>query len=178
MPKQQREHIIDAIIKEIDNGADRKAVVAKFCKKLQKSARTVDTYWKDAKKQHLERLNKASKAADDIYLATKTKAAIEAVMSRQERLELLTKIAKGEFENETKKPAWNNQKKVFEIVTVREKADHNGVMKAIAEMNKMEGDYAPDKVAHTDTKGNDIPLEKLPTEALVQLEKILSLAYG
>ena len=156
MPKPSKQIIIDAIIKEIEKGTGRGEVVARYCKKFQKSARTIDTYWKTANEQQKERQEKASKAADRAYITAKEKAAVEAVMSKQERMEYLTKIAKGEFENETKKPAWNNHKKVFEIVTVREKPQDHTVIKAIAELNKMEGDYAPAKIAQTDSAGNDI----------------------
>lgn len=138
--------IIDAIIKEIEVGTSRGKVVSKYCKKLQKSERTIDSYWKTANEIQKVRQEKASKAADKAYIAAKEKSAVDAVMSKQQRLELLTKIANGEFENETKKPAWNNQKKVFEIVTVREKAQDNMVIKAIAELNKMQGDYADTNV--------------------------------
>ena len=42
--KASKHVIIDAIIKEIEQGTTRAKVIAKYCKKLQKSERTIDSY--------------------------------------------------------------------------------------------------------------------------------------
>lgn len=60
-----------------------------------------------------------------------------AVMSKQERLEYLTKIAKAEIK--VIKPFVISGK----IMEYRMEPDATERMKAIAEINKMEGDYAP-----------------------------------
>ena len=68
--KASKQIIIDAIIKEIEQGTTRAKVIAKYCKKLQKSERTIDSYWKIANIQQKERQEKASKAADEVYIDT------------------------------------------------------------------------------------------------------------
>lgn len=132
-----KQTIIDQIIKDIELGAERGSVIAKYCKKLQKSARTVDTLWKKANEQHRERreLIKTQLAALD------TEKALEArkkeIMTAEDRKEYLTRIIKGEL----------RIAKAFviagEIVEHPAEPDAGDRLKAIAELNKMEGDYAP-----------------------------------
>jgi hypothetical protein len=74
-----------------------------------------------------------------------------AVMSKRERLEYLTKIAKGEVK--VLKPFVIRGK----IMEYKAEPDFYDRKQAIAELNKMEGDYAPSKVAQTDVAGNDLP---------------------
>lgn len=136
---------INAIAKELANGKERGNLLITFGKKWGISKTTFDRYLKDAKIQAQELQSKASKAADKVYIEQAAEAAKKAVMSRRKRLELLSNIASGDFVNEIKKPAWNHGSKKFEIITVRERPDHNGIIKAIAEINKMEGDYAAEK---------------------------------
>lgn len=150
MPKPNKQHIIDAIIKEIEQGKERGYVIAKFCNKFQKSARTIDTYWKKANQQYAVRQEKASKAADAVYIQMKEDAAKEAVMSKEERLEYLTKIIRGEIR--VKIPFLVGGK-IMEYQAEPSVNDRKG---AIAELNKMGGDYAPTKVANTDVEGNNI----------------------
>ena len=73
-----------------------------------------------------------------------------AVMSKRERLEYLTQIAKGEIK--VKKPFVIGGK----IMEYPSEPDFSDRKNAIAELNKMEGDYAPQKVAQTDKEGNDV----------------------
>lgn len=133
---------INTVAKEMANGVNRDGIIAKYGKKWQAAPRTIDRYMKEARQKAQELQQTASKKADELFIKTKSEAIESAVMSRIERLITLTKIATGELKNEIKKPAWNNQAKKFEIITVHEKPGDLAVIKAIAEMNKMEGDYA------------------------------------
>lgn len=150
MPTPSKQHIIDAIIKQIRAGKDRGKVLAKIGKEWQLSQRTFDRLWKTANEQHAELQHKARDAANKAYVDAMADAAKQAVMSEQERKEVLTKIARGLIpltkpmvvdgllEHVPVVPSWMDRKN------------------AIAELNSMDGAYAPSKVANTDSQGNDI----------------------
>lgn len=156
MPKPNKQHIIDAIIKEIEQGKGRGYVLGKIGKKWGISRTTFDRLWKTAQDTARDRQERASKAADAVYIQMKENAAKEAVMSKQERLEYLTKIVKGEIEVPYTEVKWNSSTKKFVTVPFVELSGHSARIAAIAEINKMSGDYAPTKVANTDVEGNSI----------------------
>jgi len=139
MIKPSKQHIIDAIIKEIEKGNSRGKVLGIIGKKWGISRTTFDRYWKTANEQHRELQDKAKKAADEAYILASAEAAKRAVMSSQERKEILSKIARGEIP--LMKPMVVD-KEVELIQVVPDWADRKA---AIAELNKMEGDYAPTK---------------------------------
>lgn len=93
--KSNKQNIINALIKELEKGTERGDVVAKYCKKLQKSARTIDSYWKIANEQHSALQQKAKEAANKVYVETIAEAAIETAMSEIEAKKLTTDIARG-----------------------------------------------------------------------------------
>jgi hypothetical protein len=152
MPKSNKQVIVDYIIKDIEKGTDRGKVIAKYCKKFQKSDRTIDSYWKIANQQYKERQDKAKAAADEAYIKASADAAVVAVMSSQERKEILSKIARGERTEFAPNP-----KEAGTFIEVPVAIETLEVIKAISELNKMEGDYAPTKVANTNKDGDDIP---------------------
>ena len=156
MAKQSKQIIIDAIVKEIEKGNRRGNVLGKIAKKWEISRTTFDRYWKTANQQQQERQKKASAAADAAYIAAKEQSAKEAVMSKQERLELLSKIAKGDIEIPDSEIKWDIIQKKFVTIKFVKLASHAARVTAIAEMNKMEGDYAPVKIAQTNSKGDDL----------------------
>lgn len=86
--------------------------------------------------QERERLRKVVEVAQDKKVA---EIAQKDIMSKVERLEYLTKIAKGEVK--IKKPFVIAGK----IMEYPSEPDHSDRMKAISELNKMEGDYSPIK---------------------------------
>lgn len=157
MAKPEKQVIINAIIKEIELGKARGYVLARISKKWQLSTRVFDRLWKTANEQQHERQQKAKEAADAAYISASADAAKKAVMSSQERKELLTKIAKGTLL--TKAPNPKNPKQLIDVPVIIETTER---IKAISELNKMEGDYAPTKVAQTTTDGKDLDLSKLP----------------
>lgn len=150
MPKASKQNIIDEIVKEIQKGFGRGKVMGTIGKKWEISRTTFDRYWKTANEHVADIQQRASKAADAVYIAAKERAAIAAVMSRQARLEYLTKIVHGKIK--TKRAFLVNGK----IKEHPEEPDHTARIKAIVELNKMEGDYAPDKVANVTTDGEDV----------------------
>lgn len=137
--KPDKQILIDAIIKGIEQGKDRGKLLATIAKKWQISNRTFDRHWKTANEQHLVK----QQAIKEKLTAIDTAAAIEsrkkAIMTSDQRKELLTKIANGELK--IKKP-FVIAGKIMEYPAEPDASDR---LKAIAELNKMDGDYAPVK---------------------------------
>jgi len=159
MIKVSNKIIIDAIKSEIEKCTERSKVVAKFCKKFQKSARTVDTYWKIAQEQHTAK----QQAIKEKLAAIDTQAAIDArkkaIMTADERKELLTSIANGTLK--IKKPFVIGGK----IMEYPAEPDHTDRKNAIAELNKMGGDYSPTKIEATGANGQPL----IPTTLTVEI---------
>lgn len=163
MLKASKQIIIDAIIKEIEQGKPRGKVLATVVKKWQISQRTFDRHWKTANEQQKERQDKASRAADKVYIETKVEAVKTALKSKlekqlhiQDQIDAIqSDIDRGILEDyvivggklQVVNKVMNAETKAYLRKTIRE---------LYAELNKMEGDYAPAKVAQTDAEGNDI----------------------
>jgi len=77
-------------------------------------------------------------------------------MTADERKEYLTKIVNGEVEVPYTEVKWDANTKKFVTIKFIELAGHTARISAISELNKMEGDYAPTKIANTDKDGNDV----------------------
>ena len=99
---------------------------------------TFDRYWAEASKRFKARLDAIEEATTKVAVSMEVKALKKAILSKHERQELLSKLATGEIKS------WR------EVVT------ESGVIKLeyysaaaakqnIAELNKMDGDYAPVK---------------------------------
>lgn len=164
MPKPSKQVIIDAIIKEIEQGKTYTKVMAVNGRKWQMPERTFNRYWKTANEQHIVKQQEIKKELAEVDKQAAIEARKKAVMSKQERLETLTKIAKGELK--VKRPFIIGGR----IMEYPSEPDAMERKAAIAEMNKMEGDYAPSKVAQTDSKGNDVEqrLTKEQIDALIE----------
>lgn len=137
--KPKKELIVDFIFTEMDFGVTRKEILTEFVKKWRLSERTFDRYWAEALSRFKALNEKAQKAKEEVYIAEEKKAAKKAILNKHQRQEILTQIALGEIP--LKKfivcdgvivekgivPAWSDRRA------------------AIAELNKMDGDYAPTK---------------------------------
>ena len=99
---------------------------------------TFDRYWGEASKRYKARLDAIEEATTKVAVSMEVKALKKAILSKHERQVLLSKLATGEIRS------WR------EVVT------ESGVIKLeyysaseakqnIAELNKMDGDYAPVK---------------------------------
>ncbi len=150
MAKADKQIIIDAIIKGIEEEYDRAKLLTKIGKKWQISQRTFDRHWKIANNQYKELQDKAKEASDKAYIEASVEAAKGAIMSKAERQSILAQIARGEL---------SVKKSIaiggigIEVVNVY--PDFSDIKSAVAELNKMEGDYAPTKTALTDSEGKD-----------------------
>lgn len=106
--------------------------------------------------QERKRIKEIVQAAQDQSIAT---VAQMHILSAAERMEWLTKLVSGEIK--AKRPFVIGGK----IMEYPEEPSHNDRIKALAELNKMDGSYAPQKVAQTNVEGKDISLfERLITE--------------
>lgn len=153
MLKANIQIIIDDIIKDIEKGAKRNDIVTKYCKKIQKSARTIDTYWKIAKEQIENRQEMANKALNKVYVKKKISAVKNGLKSKFDRelelqveIDMIDKQLKGEVEftfmvgNKVNK-SHNGGTFMVPIQILNDLRVKK--LQYYSELNKMEGDYAP-----------------------------------
>ena len=168
MLKVNKQVLIDFIISCLEKGDKRSAILAKVGEEWQEkfSERTFDRALKTANEQQKERLEKARKAADEVYIennvnAVKTvlKSKIEKQAELQNEINLIDKQINGEVEftfvvgNKVNK---SHSGDVFMLPVQVQNELRARKLQYYAELNKMNGDYAPTKVANTDKDGNDV----------------------
>jgi len=108
-------------------------------KKWQTSTRTFDRYWQEALSRFADLNLRTQNAFDELRLEGKKEALKKAILTKHERMEILTQIAKGEI------PLVKHivcDGVIQEVEVVPAWADRKV---AIAELNKMDGEYAPIK---------------------------------
>jgi vacuolar-type H+-ATPase subunit I/STV1 len=168
MLKVNKQVLIDFIISCLEKGDKRSTILAKVGEEWQEkvSERTFDRALKTANEQQKERLEKARKAADAAYIennvnAVKTvlKSKIEKQAELQNEINLIDKQINGEVEftfvvgNKVNK---SHNGDVFMLPVQIQNELRARKLQYYAELNKMNGDYAPTKVANTDKDGNDV----------------------
>ena len=168
MLKVNKQVLIDFIISCLEKGDKRSTILAKVGKEWQEkvSERTFDRALKTANEQQKERQDKASKAADEAYVELKVEAAKSGLKSKlekqfelQDEINLIDKQIKGEVQftfvvgNKVNK---SHNGDIFMLPVQVQNELRARKLQYYAELNKMEGDYAPTKVASTDTNGNDL----------------------
>lgn len=169
MPKPSKQIIIDAIIKEIEQGKSKSKVLAKIGNKWRIAPRTYDRYWKTANDQYTIKQQVIKKELAEVDKQAAVEARKKAIMTADERKEYLTKIINGEIEVPYTEVKWDTNAKKFVTIKFIELAGHSARINAIAELNKMEGDYAPTKIANTDKDGNDVkPLPEKVVDKMVE----------
>jgi len=169
MPKPDKQIIIDAIIKGIEQGKGRGHLLGIIGDKWGISRTTFDRHWKTAQEQHIDRQQALKERLTKVDEQAAIEARKKAIMTADERKEVLTKIANGTLK--IKRPFVIGGK----IMEYPAEPDATDRRNAIAELNKMEGDYAPSKVAQTDKDGNDIKhfdLSKLSDNELRTLAEL------
>jgi hypothetical protein len=116
----------------------------------------VQRFYKKFNEAHLEWQEAKAKATNEAIQANATAAVNSAYMSAQQRRDLLSQMANGEIK--VKIPFVIGGK----IMEYPSEASLMERKAAIAELNKMDGDYAPTKTALTNVDGKDIDLSKVP----------------
>lgn len=125
--------------------------MSKFGNKWQSaSTRTFDRRLKAAELE-LKEENKAIQAKAEQNVAKKVEELELEIMGVMERKVILSKIARQQI---PLKKAMVVGKDIMEIEVVPDWMD---VKNAIAELNKMDGEYAPVKLAPTKVDGTDLP---------------------
>jgi len=138
-PKVNIENAINEILSDLDFGIDRADCLSKFVEKWQVSTRTFDRYWSEALSRFAALNLRTQNAFDELRLEGKKEALKKAILTKHERMEILTQIAKGEI------PLVKHivcDGVIQEVDVVPAWADRKA---AIAELNKMDGEYAPIK---------------------------------
>lgn len=145
------------ISKELQKGEERAAIVKKFSKKFKLSVNMIDRYIAEAKKL-TEKANRVKEQAienaivDEAVKAVKIglKTKYDRAMILQEQVEAsIAELKKGKT---SYYDAGGN--KCERELTVNEKAIIRKTIKELqAEISKMEGDYAPNKVQHSGSIG-------------------------
>ncbi len=143
----KQEAYVSFIIDQLQSGAvSFERVFELFLTKFNCSRPTFSKYWKEANERHIEAQNKLQRVKDDIYIESEKEAIKRNILQKHEALEILSKIAKGVA------------KKVNEQIIIPTSTEQRG---AIETMAKIEGWYAPTKIAETDSIGNDKPNTKI-----------------
>lgn len=158
MPKSNKQVLVDFIVELLEKGDETENICAVFCTKFHLTDRTFYNHLKIAQQQHADKqavLKKELAAVDK-------QAAIEArkkhIMTSQERKMILTKIAEGKLKL---KKWWIGKDYEISKTVVPDYMDRKN---AISELNRMDGSYAPMKLAQTTKDGVDI---QQPAEILI-----------
>ena len=137
--KPKKEQTVNEMLLEIEMG-----ITYSECLRINDGlwglpSSTFDRYWAEASKRFKARLDAIEEATTKVAVSMEVKALKKAILSKHERQEILTQIAKGEI------PLVKHivcDGVIQEVDVVPAWADRRA---AIAELNKMEGDYAPVK---------------------------------
>ncbi len=136
----QKAHI-EFILTGLRNGEQRKDILAKFVKQWPKlSVRTFDRRLKQAEQQlHQEQQRIRQQSEALVTQAINQRA--DKILSSIDRQVLLTKIALGELEVTSKEPRYDPMQRKFVMVPMVQPPSISDRLRAMAELNKMSGDY-------------------------------------
>ena len=135
--KPNKENIITEILIELEKGISFTACAELFDMNWSLPSTTFKRYWKEANLRYQTVNVTAQKELSNIFLDGKKEALKKAILTKHERMEILTQIAKGEI------PIVKHivcDGVIQEVDVVPAWADRRA---AIAELNKMDGEYAP-----------------------------------
>lgn len=138
--KPNKEAIINDIITKLNEGISTPIILAETCSKLQKSERTAYIYINKAKQQLIKIDQKLNKRKEEVIISKAIKSVKKHILDTDKKKEILSKIATGDLV--IKKPVLVNGK----ILQIECEPDYSDRRNAIAELNKMEGDYSPTKI--------------------------------
>lgn len=129
--KANKEQRITDILAEIEAGHERAEVLAKVGKNWQISPRTFDRLWKEAQRRHAETLSRQEQQRAARLDAAAAERLNKAILTKDEALEELTKIAKG-----------TARSVAGEIIA----PSHGDSIAAIRQLATMQGWEAPKKI--------------------------------
>lgn len=101
------------------------------------------------------------KGIEDAHRTSAAQEAMKSIMQKTDRMVLLTQIAKGDIEIPTKEIRFDAEQKKFVTIPIVQLPSHQARIKAIEELNKMDGSYAPQRIkADINAVGMDAVQEK------------------
>jgi hypothetical protein len=134
---------ITAMVALLRQGATRQQIHAKICKTVQLSTRKLDSLLKEARHLHTQEAQTLQKAELEGLTEARKKEALESVLSVLDRKLILSEIARGELVLQ-KPMVVNKEIQVIDVVP-----NYEDRRAAIAELNKMDGAYAPTEIKGT-----------------------------
>lgn len=155
MQKINKHKAIDLILAEMKQGNIDAPVILQKLTKHYKNVKTFYNHYNQAKEIYQERQKPIQKQLDDDYVEQEKERQKKAILSKHERLEIASKIAKGE--------SW----KVGKTVMIPNGSDR---LKALDYLAKVDGDYMATKTDIT-TQGEKINNETAVVEILKILKK-------
>jgi hypothetical protein len=137
--KPSKQIIVDFIVEQMRIEASTEKICAVTCRKFQFTERTFYNHFKQAKDIHLKEQKSIKEVKLDIHKQKAKEEEKNNILTAEQKKEILRKIALGEIK--VKKPFVIAGK----IMEYPAEPDHTDRKNAIAELNKMEGDYAAQK---------------------------------
>ena len=135
------EEYISFIVDQLRSGnVEYVKVSSQFCTRFHKTQRTFASYWKQANEAYRIEAQEREKLKLDSYTTEAVESLKSNILSSLERQAILSRMAQGEHETEQVIATKDGFKKV------KVKPSHSDIRAAIAELNKMDGSYAPTKV--------------------------------
>jgi len=113
--KAAKQNIISDLLIELEKGTERGKALAKIGKKWQLSDRTFDRHWKEAQEQYKIRSQEIQNELLKQSTEAEKERLREAILSKNETMEILTKLIQSEAE-----------KTADRIAAVKTMADLNG----------------------------------------------------
>ena len=166
--KPNKQNIINDILIELEKGIGYKDCFELIRTKSDIVRSTFSNYWNQANEHYRIKQETINKELASVELEQKKESLKKAILSRDERMEILTKIAKGEIPL-TKPMVCDGV--IQHVLVVPNWMDRKN---AISELNKMDGSYAPTK-SEVDLTGEikttQLDLSGLSIETLLELDK-------
>lgn len=141
--KIDKETAIKSILSDLKKGIDKPTILSNYVNKCQKSKRTVERWYDSALIDYQAFMSKALPIVEAKEIQAMAEVAASGILSKIERQKILSDIARGEIIIRKEVPT------KFGIVEINDAPSHNDRKAAIAELNKMDGDYAPTKTEHS-----------------------------
>jgi hypothetical protein len=145
-----KEIVIKEILQEMDFGTERAVCLSQVVEKWRVSSRTFDRYWSEAHSRFKAANEKDEKVFDDVRVQMKAEALKAKILGKIERMEILSSIADGSLTFQKEVPS------KFGPQVITATPDYSDRRAALAELNKMDGEYAPIRKDIT-TGGEQLP---------------------
>ena len=137
--KPNREIIINEVLAEMDFGSTYSECLVHMAQKWSIPTTSFKRYWATAKLRYEALSQRTQQAVEDVKVEAAVARAKSRILDKHERMEILSQIARGEVL--VHKPMVCDGVIAFPAV----EADWQSRKAAIAELNKMDGEYAPIK---------------------------------